>query len=57
MVEMEVNMGIVSIEDEIHGQTTFCCLFSYRISYLREYLDCQEDQEDPEGDDDKGELD
>lgn len=56
MVEMEVNMGIVSIEDEIHGQTTFCCLFSYRISYLREYLDCQEDQEDPEGDD-KGELD
>lgn len=32
-------------------------LSSYRISYLQEYLDCQGDQEDPEGDQDKGESD
>lgn len=28
------------------GMKTLLC---YRISYLQEYLDCQEDQEDPKG--------
>lgn len=57
MVEMEVNMGIVSVEDEIVVQENTNNLSSYRVSYSQEYLDCQEGQEDPEGDHDKGELD
>lgn len=48
-------MGIICVEGETE-KTWTNNLSSYRILYLQEYLECQEDQEDPEKDHDRGEL-